>query len=260
MTEGAAGVEHAKKDVETGLLQRIGELETANDRLSELNALKNHFLGMAAHDLRNPLGSIKGLADLMLGMDLPREQQRELLLEIARVSAQMQDLLNDLLDISAIESGQLKLEIAPVDLAQLLEERIHLLRIAAGQKRIEIGSDLQRISPVKCDRERMAQVFDNLISNAIKFSPPDTVVLVELSVLGVAAVVAVTDRGQGIPESELHRLFGAFSRLSVRPTAGEKSTGLGLSIVKRIVEEHDGVVGVESKVGRGSSFRVILPL
>ncbi len=260
MTDGGAGVDDAKHETEDGLRRRIGELEAANVRLSELNELKNHFLGMAAHDLRNPLGSVKGLADLMLEMNLPADQQRELLHEVSRVSTQMLDLVNDLLDLSAIESGQLELHIAPIDLGELVEERIHLQRIAAGRKHIEINFDRQTVPPVRCDRERMAQVFDNLISNAVKFSPSYTKVSVELSALGVAAVVAVSDRGQGIPEAELHRLFGAFSRLSVRPTAGEKSTGLGLSIVKRIVEEHDGVVGVESKVGKGSSFRVILPL
>lgn len=244
---------------ELDLRQRIVELEVANDRLVELNALKNQFLGMAAHDLRNPIGSVRGLAEVIRDLGLPPEQQREFLDEIIRVSGHMLDLLNDLLDISAIESGRVQLEIQPVDLSRLIHERLRLLRVAADAKSIPVEVRMEPMPEVPCDRERMGQVLDNLISNAIKYSKPGAPVLVELSRLGVAAIIAVNDHGQGIPESELHRLFGAFNRLSVRPTAGEKSTGLGLSIVKRIVEEHDGVVGVETRVGRGSSFRVVLP-
>lgn len=245
---------------EQDLRRQIVELQVANERLTELNALKNQFLGMAAHDLRNPIGSVRGLAECIRDLGLPPEQQAEFLGEIIRVSSHMLDLLNDLLDISAIESGRLQLDIQPVDLGQLINERLRLLRASADAKSIPVTVNLETMPPVPCDRERIAQVLDNLISNAIKYSKPGAPVEIDLSQLGVAAIIAVNDHGQGIPSTELHRLFGAFSRLSVRPTAGEKSTGLGLSIVKRIVEEHDGVVGVESRVGKGSSFRVVLPL
>ncbi len=102
-------------------------------------------------------------------------------------------------------------------------------------------------------------MIDNLLDNALKFSPPGSRIWIDLFKLGVAAIVSVTDQGQGIPDAELHRLFGTFSRLSNKPTGGEASNGLGLSTVRRIIEAHDGVVGVESRVGRGSSFRVVLP-
>jgi signal transduction histidine kinase len=242
------------------LRKRIVELEVANQELVELNALKNQFLGMAAHDLRGPIGSIRGIAELVRDIAIPDPQKNDLLGEIVRASGNMLDLLNDLLDISSIESGQLRLNVEPVDLAALIEERLRLLRMVADYKRIPIVTRLQPVGPVPCDRARIAQVIDNLVSNAIKYSKPGASIEIELSQLGVAAILAVNDHGQGIPESELHRLFGAFSRLSTRPTGGERSTGLGLAIVKRIVEEHDGVVGVESRVGKGSSFRVILPL
>ena len=241
-------------------LQR--EMVRKNIELSKLNEEKNHFLGMAAHDLRSPLGVILSYAEFLEAEAQLNEEHREFLATIKKTSHFMLALVEDLLDVSAIESGQLDLRIAPTDLVELVARNATLHRALAAPKHIEIAftPPETRLPPVHLDPEKFEQVLYNLVSNAVKYSPPGSRVEISVGHGADGASVSVRDQGPGIPAAELPKLFKPFGRTSVRSTSGEKSTGLGLVIVRRIVEGHGGSVGVESEVGRGSVFRVVLPV
>ena len=172
----------------------------------------------------------------------------------------MLKLINDLLDVAKIESGRLDLELATGDLCGQIEENLTMNRMLAEKKGIrldfapECGVPLFRFDPGKIE-----QVLNNLISNAIKFSAPGTAVTVQASRVNDSVVVSVRDHGQGIPAEELDKLFKPFGKTTVRSTAGEKSTGLGLAICRKIVEGHGGRIWAESEVGKGSTFSFSLP-
>jgi len=173
----------------------------------------------------------------------------------------MLTLINDLLDIAAIEAGRLELQKKKVDIEQYLRETCESNSILAEAKKIRLVCAVEEnLPPVLMDPNRINQVINNLITNAIKFSHPETQITVSAKKTDEGIVIAVTDQGQGIPASEIPKLFAAFSRTSVQATAGEKSTGLGLMIVKRLVEVHGGRVWVESVPGKGSTFALSLPL
>ncbi|MDN5280331.1 MAG: hypothetical protein PWR01_4296 [Clostridiales bacterium] len=233
------------------------------ERLRQLNDLKNKFLGIAAHDLRSPLALVQSYVEMIedesAGYD--EEKKKYFFARIKAVSKRMLNLINDLLDISAIESGQLKLDLAETELKPFLEEAVANHELTAKMKSIKVIGDLEsKLPKVKIDSRRITQVIDNLISNAVKFSPKNTSVKVVTQTRNNFVKVSVIDQGQGIPEKEQGKLFSEFGKTSVKPTDGEKSTGLGLAIVKKIVQGHGGKVGVESEVGKGSEFYFTLPV
>jgi signal transduction histidine kinase len=241
-------------------LQR--EMARKNVELSLLNEEKNRFLGMAAHDLRSPLGVILTYSEFLedeAAEALGRERL-EFVSAIRTTSQFMLRLLDDLLDVSQIDAGKLVLDLQPVDLVALLRRNLGLNRVLATRKQIGILFE-PGIGAVEivADAAKIEQVLNNLVGNGIKFSPPGTDLDVRLTAGGGSAFVSVIDHGPGIPDDDLPKLFKPFSRTSVRPTGGEKSTGLGLAIVRRIVEGHGGTVTVESRVGLGSSFTFSLP-
>lgn len=231
--------------------------------LGELNDLKSRLLGMAAHDLRNPLGVIRGYSQLLkMGqMGEVNEKQDNVLARIERNCNHMIDLIDDLLDISAIESGKLSLEFEDVNLADFFNEILQYSRDLAESKEIEINlnmaSDLPRI---RMDPDRIAQVVNNLISNAVKYSYPRSEIKIDVCKIDAGIEISVKDQGQGIPEDEIPLLFKGYSRGSAKPTAGEKSTGLGLAIVNNIIKAHGGKLKLISRVGEGSKFSAILPV
>lgn len=239
------------------------ELARKNAALVALNEEKNRLLGMAAHDLRNPLGVIMSYAkflDRMAGAKLDAKEL-QFVAQIEKSSQFMLRLLEDLLDVSQIESGKLNLAKAPADLVALVRNNIELNRVLAGAKDIAIELELpEALPPVDIDATKIEQVLNNLVSNALKYSHPGTTVRVTLAAADGAAVLSVRDQGQGIPANELSKLFQAFSKTTVKSTGGEKSTGLGLAITRKIVEGHGGRIGVESRVGEGSTFSFSLPL
>ena len=246
-----------------GQLSVIVEKGKIYQELIELDKLKNRFLGMATHDLRNPLTVIRGYLSLLINGTIGpvAPKQEEILQRMNIASGTMLDLVNDILDISAIQSGQLELrqtEVAPRD---CLCEVHAINQVLAQAKSMELRLDIPADLPtIHMDRHRMNQVMNNLIMNAIKFSYSDTTITLGAKTVDQGVAIWVADQGQGIPEAEIPRLFTEFGRVSVRPTGGEKSTGLGLAIVKRIVEAHGGRIWVESQVGRGSTFIFTLPV
>jgi two-component system sensor histidine kinase/response regulator len=241
----------------------MDQQQTLVSQLSKANADKNKFLGMAAHDLRNPLASIRGLAEFLSdGTVGPLSaDQRELINLIHQASQGMVTLVNDLLDVATIESGELKLHPAPASLADLVDKSITLNALESVRKRTQIVcTERPAAPPIIVDAEKIRQVIDNLLSNAVKYSPPASTIRVSLALKDDGTqVICVRDQGPGIPENERDRLFKDFSRLSARPTGGEKSTGLGLAICRKIVEAHHGTIVAENHPAGGCEFRVHLP-
>ena len=242
------------------LKEARASLESANIELEELNELKNKFMGMAAHDLRNPLSAIRGMSDMILALDLEAEKEKEFIVSISKVSTQMLSLLNDLLDVSAIESGTFEVNLEPYDLCDLVRDRAELSRYSAKTKSIDIAVSEHDSPKVNIDTQKFAQVLDNILSNAIKFSPEQSTIEVEVRTRGQSAEVLITDHGQGIPPEEIEQVFSPFNKLSPKPTAGEKSTGLGMSIVKKLIEVHSGSVALASELGVGTQVTITLPI
>ena len=239
------------------------DLHKKNAELCKLNELKNEFLGIAAHDLRNPIGIIMAYSNFLLE-ELDTEltiEQIQMLHTIENTSEFMLQLLNNLLDITAIESGKLNLDLQLYDIVSLLSKNVALNSVIAARKNIRIHVEsYEQLPKIMIDSSKIEQVLNNLISNAIKFSMPGTTIRVSSFLSGSNVTIAVADQGQGIPSGELDRLFNPFQRTSVRTTAGEKSTGLGLSIVRNIIMGHRGKIWVESTVGAGSTFYFSLPI
>jgi Osmosensitive K+ channel histidine kinase len=238
------------------------ETMVAIKALREANEVKNQFLGMAAHDLRSPISGIKGMCEMMLEeLSGPlNSEQRELLEFIHSANEHMNALVSDLLDISVIEAGALELLRTKGDLKRLIELRLRVHSIGAKKKSLVLTSSLDNVPEFSFDSRRVGQVLDNLLTNAMKFSPQGGSIEVSLRVEGGEAVVAVRDHGQGVPPGEEELLFQSFKQTSVRPTAGESGTGLGLPIVKKIVEAHGGRVWAESVYGHGATFFFSLPM
>jgi signal transduction histidine kinase len=239
------------------------EVIKRNIELERLNEVKNQFIGVAAHDLRNPLQVIEGYSQMLLDMHIGEltPQQHKFISVIRKNSDFMLNLITDLLYISKIEAGKLQLELTETDLTALLERNVELNRLMAERKKINILFTRQEDLPtVVVDAPKIEQVLNNLISNGIKFSHPGTNVEVLAFRREKEVVVSVRDEGQGIPPDEIGRLFIPFENLSVKSTGGEQSTGLGLAIVKRIVEGHGGSIWVQSEKGTGSTFSFSLPV
>ncbi len=237
------------------------EMEEQNEGLRRLDAVKNRFLGMVAHDLRNPIASIQMSAELLADPNTPLEddERREFLSDINRQAGYMVELIDDLLDVTKIESGQLDLQWESIDLGAFLDETVRRHANLAARKGIRVTLTSHGHGFVQADHKRLRQVLDNLISNAVKFSPAESSVEVGYSFDHGSWMVDVTDQGPGLTETDRQTLFEYFATLSAKPTGGEASTGLGMAITRRAVEAHGGEIGVESRPGEGSRFWFTIP-
>lgn len=237
------------------------ELEMKNNDLARLNEQKNYFLGMASHDLRNPLGNIITLAQFIdTDAEKMSEEHRAFLNAIIDSGQYMLNLLNDLLDISKIESGKMELLLNDLNISQLVHTVISDNTFTAQKKNISLHYSAQEsLPPVSADAGQMRQALNNLLSNAIKYSMPGTIVEIIIEKQEKQVVVSVHDQGQGIPADELDKIFKPFQKTSVKATAGETSTGLGLTIAKKVIEAHHGSLWVTSEFGKGSVFSFSLP-
>lgn len=248
-----------RQNLESKVRERTAALSVANDALREAHEAKNRMLGVVAHDLRNPLSGIRAAAQLLLEIPLD-QKKRETLLRTIRDGADVTlSMTEDLLDVAAIREGKVELVPDAIDLATLVEGRAELFRMTAQAKDIALRLDLMKIPPVWADAKRAAQVLDNLVSNAVKYSHHGGEVGIELRAIDGRARLAVIDQGQGIPADEIEDIFEPFGRASTRPTGGERSIGLGLAIVKRLVEAQNGEIRVHSTPGQGSRFEMYLP-
>ncbi|MDQ3798267.1 MAG: HAMP domain-containing histidine kinase [Acidobacteriota bacterium] len=240
------------------------ELAKKNIELKRLNDEKNQFLGMAAHDLRNPLQVVLGYSQLLLKGatgDL-NEAQTRYIEKIFSSSEFMLTLVNDFLDYSKIEAGLLDLKLAPADLAPLIHRIVGQVRVQAEKKQLWIITNLASDLPeMSLDESKIEQALVNLIGNALKFSPAGSAIEIEAFRRGEEEVVlSVGDHGAGIAPEEAETLFKPFSKGRSKPTGGEKGSGLGLAIVKKIVEAHGGKITFETTPGKGTTFYISLPV
>lgn len=245
------------------VMEDVTTLYETNERLARLNGLKNEFLGMVAHDLRTPTSLIRGFSSIL------REKAADLLpaddLQMLDVIFTQSDfalfLLDDLLDISELESGKVRLDLETTDFLELIQETIRLNRPFIARKHMSVFLTCnESIDPLVMDRRKVAQVLNNLFSNAIKYSTDNTDIHVTVDRGRAGAVVTrVKNYGQGIHPDEIGGIFDGFAKGRTRPTGGEKSTGLGLMIAKRIIDAHGGSIGVRSEFGKWAEFEFSLP-
>jgi signal transduction histidine kinase len=248
--------------LEQRVRERTTELEAMNARLTTMVAQRDAFMGMAAHDLRTPITIVQGFTDLLLDPRTPPSDYKEFVTVIRSTMHDMLSLLNNILDITAIESGRLTLKPSKVPVYDFVDRVCRLNRRIAEQKDIQLITDLHPNLPqFTFDPQRIEQVLNNLLSNAFKFSNGGTTVTMRVEQKSSEFVeFSVIDQGQGLKADEIEKIFGAFQKGSSKPTGDETSTGLGLSICKRIVELHGGEIAVESEWGKGSRFYFTLPL
>lgn len=240
-------------------LQR--ELAQKNFELKRANDMKNQFLGMAAHDLRNPLSAIMFFMDFILddGEKLS-DRQKDFAKEVKNMSKSMLNLVNDLLDVSVIEQGKIVLRTENANFIQFCRQTIDRNMKLADKKQIKVrwSCAVDEVM-MNFDPEKITQVVVNLFTNAIKYSAAETTVLIALDDSEEEVRFSITDEGQGIEAKELETLFKPFQKTSAVTTGGEGSTGLGLFIVKKIITAHGGQISAESRPGVGSVFTFSLP-
>lgn len=248
-----------RADANTRLAVALQTAEQARTRAEEADRVKTEMLGIAAHDLRNPLSSIIGFAELIRTERESIDDARRHAGIIVAAAERTLKLVSDLLEASVLDAGQIKLQPVPCDLSVLLADAIGRVSTRTQAKQ-QIDFRPTSGAIVLADVERLDQVFENLLTNAVKFSPLKGLIEVWIELDAERARVAIRDYGPGLSADDRRQLFKRFQRLSARPTGGESSTGLGLAIVKDLVELHGGNVRAESEgIGRGATFFVELP-
>lgn len=236
------------------------ELEAQNERLRELDRLKDEFIALVSHELRTPLTSIRGYLELLGENANLTAEQTHFLDTIDRNAMRLQRVVGDLLFCAQLEAGKLILEQGEVDPTELALDAVDAALPAATSAGVELVTDLDQAPKLAGDRARLAQVLDNFVSNAIKFTPTGGCVSVSTRLRDGEIEIAVSDTGMGIPADELPNLFQRFFRTERATAKAIPGTGLGLTIAKAIVEGHKGRVTVESTDGDGTTFRIFLPL
>jgi signal transduction histidine kinase len=248
----------------TRLYEVNENLQTSNKALDEANRFKTQMLSMVSHDLKNPLTTVL-LGSKSLGRQLKGDNDALEMTEMIRDSAEtMHNLITEILDQAALEHGQLAINMNEIQLEEICLELIHEYQYRANDKQQRLQGEIMDYCPMTGDENRLRQVFDNLISNAIKYSPSKACIIIRLykkeTHNNTVIRFEVQDEGQGLTHEDQQKLFGFFQRLSSKPTGGESSTGVGLAIVKQIVELHGGRVWCESEPGHGATFIVELPI
>lgn len=233
------------------------EIEAKSRELEALNQEKNNLIGIVAHDLKSPLNQIKGLASIIKLTNTQMDAEAIHCIDMIEKSAtRLNDMIIKILDVEAIESKKLNLNIESVNLSKLLADLVERSNVNARQKQVEIFCKLEPNVMAEVDKGYTEQVFENVLSNALKFSPAYRSVYVRLKKQDGMALAEIKDEGPGLNAEDKKKLFGKYQKLSAKPTGNETSTGLGLSIVKRFVEEMNGDIWCESEAGNGASFFV----
>jgi len=228
----------------------------------ELERMKSNFLSVVSHELKTPLNSIKGFVDIILmgKTGEVNETQADFLTTVQDQTTHLQTLIDDLLEFSRLDSGQVKLHITEVSVAEVTSAVSDKLKPLADQGELQIINEVSPDIPtIDADRMRIEQVLTNLVQNAIKFTPPSGSVTLRAQDLGEEVQVSVSDTGIGIPANELERIFDRFYQVDNSPTRHYRGTGLGLTISKHIIEYHHGRIWAESTQGEGSTFTFVLP-
>jgi signal transduction histidine kinase len=260
----------ANTQLEDRVAQRTRALMQANRRLSaqwlrlqRANGFKNEILGTVAHDLKNPLGVILGRTEMLtelISTDASRESIASQIDHIRDATKRLTSMVDHLISDAMADAFDITIRREPVDIAGLVSEVADANQPLAVNKQQTITVSAPSNIVTMCDTDRIREAIDNLVSNAIKYSPIGGKIAVVVTHEEDNTVVRVVDEGAGLSPEDLGRLFGRFQRLSAKPTAGESSTGLGLSIVKRIIDMHGGEVTANSDgPGLGSTFTIVLP-
>ena len=237
-------------------------LEARNLEVEQANRLKNEFLASMSHELRTPLHTIIGFSELLTEqLEGPlNEKQQRFLGHILQDARHLLELINEILDISKIESGRLELKREAFDFDHCVEEVLGGIRHQAANKNVALENKNAFIDPLYADRVRVKEILYNLVSNAVKFTRAGGSVWVESAQEGDFLQVSVCDTGIGIPESEQSSIFDKFYQVGSSMDGTREGTGLGLPITRHLIELHGGTISVESRLGRGSRFELIFPL
>jgi signal transduction histidine kinase len=255
---------------------RVGRLVTVEDitREHEVDRLKNDFVSIVSHELRTPLTSILGYTEVLLNRDFNREEQQEFIHTVYTQALHLSKMVEDLLSISRLEAGQVKLNRWVISLHQVIGDLTKQLNEMQMQSiRHSLLLDIPRdLPPIYVDRDKVRQILLNLVTNAIKYSPDGGEIVLRARELTTpppsapplpserSVVISVHDQGLGIPEHELPRIFERFYRIDNSNTRRIGGTGLGLPLTKSLVELHGGRIWAESELGRGSTFFITLPV
>lgn len=239
----------------------LRELQQYCKKLEEAQEERETMIGIVAHDLKSPLKKIKGLLQLLPLVGALNDEQKSYLTMIEDVIKSGEAIIRDLLDVSAIEHHSSRKKITTLELGKFIDNFLPPHKQAAEKKNICLHLEVNHPSlSFQSDEEYLDRILDNILSNAIKFSPKNKNVYVKAFDKNGSLFFSITDEGPGISEEDQKKMFKKFQRLSALPTAGENSTGLGLVIVKILLERLNGKINVESKVGVGTTFTIQLPL
>ncbi len=243
---------------QTGVLAALHDIT----ELRRLEKIRQEFVANVSHELRTPLTSIQGFVETLLGGALEDpKHNREFLETISEHTARLTHLIEDILDLSAIEAKRVEYHLEPVSTKEVVDRLMKGLAPTAKSRGVFLVNEIKENTPkVRADKEKLAQIFMNLLDNGIKFNKPQGRVEVSAEALGAMLQITVRDTGLGVPEADLPRVFERFYRVDKARSREMGGTGLGLSIVKHLVEAHQGTVRVESQVDTGSAFILTLPL
>jgi PAS domain S-box-containing protein len=245
---------------ENTLAHQALQLSLQNERLRELDRLKDEFIGSVSHELRTPLTSIIGYVELLRDERGSGPQLNYFVEVIERNTQRLLRLVGDLLFLSGLQSGNLGLEFHQANLAEITATAVDEQRAQAERKHIDLSLSVTAAPRLTVDSGRISQLLSNLISNALKFTPDGGRVEVGLGIEGDQAVLTVTDTGMGVPAADLELVFDRFYRTALATQQAIPGTGLGLTITRAIAESHGGTITIDSEEGRGSTFKVSLPL
>ena len=264
LNEANVRLEERVRERTRALTSANQRLTSQRERLRRANEFKNEVLGTIAHDLKNPLGVILGRAEMLNELvamqPIPVEKLKEQLAHIRGSTSHLTMMVNDLIADAMMDALDITVRSEPADLVAILGDVVTSNRALAEKKKQTLRLAAPPHQMWNCDPDRLREAIDNLLSNAVKYTPAGGNIELAMEVDEDEAVIRVTDDGAGLSQEDISRLFGRFQRLSAKPTGGESSTGLGLSIVKHIIELHGGSVGAESAgPGKGSTFTVRLP-
>lgn len=252
----------AQQELEKKVEQRTQELKTVLEEVRVISKRKSDFISAVSHELRTPLTSIKGYASIILAGKLGQlpEEARLRLEKVNRHSDELTNLVNDLLDISRIESGKVVMKLQDLDLGAVAAEILDLFSVQAKEKQINLSCIIEKGNfTVLADLSQIKRVFINLIGNAMKFTPVNGKITLAAQISGKMIQVDISDTGCGIPDEAKEKIFEEFYRVDNAINETVKGTGLGLSLVKHIVEAHGGKIWVTGKPGSGSTFSFTLP-
>lgn len=238
------------------------DYQRKNEILTQVEELKTNFLSLVTHDLKTPVARIQGLAEVLMRSGAERLNGRdfETLKHIVRSTEELNHFISSILELSKVESNRIHLNLASKDINQLIEKSLEGFAAQARARQIEILSDLEPLFPVKIDASLISKVINNLVDNALKYSPPGSEIRIRSREVDEWIEISVQDQGIGMSDEERESLFTRFYRAKNDTTTAISGTGLGLYLTKYFIEAHQGHVEVQSEKGKGSTFKIFLPI